>query len=129
MFPKTKPVSTGVIYKPASQSQFLEQMITEFEALDINNEIYVLGEFNINLLFREKKFLSVSQMKLKRLIKICYQIKRYKEFCSICGLNQLIDCPTRITSNTSSLIDHILTNIQENISQSDIIDTRYQITL
>ena len=129
MFPKTKPVSTGVIYKPASQSQFLEQMITEFEALDINNEIYVLGEFNINLLFREKKFLSVSQMKLKRLIKICCQIKRYKEFCSICGLNQLIDCPTRITSNTSSLIDHILTNIQENISQSDIIDTRYQITL
>ena len=129
MFPKTKPVSTGVIYKPASQSQFLEQMITEFEALDINNEIYVLGEFNINLLFREKKFLSVSQMKLKRLIKICCQIKRYKEFGSICGLNQLIDCPTRITSNTSSLIDHILTNIQENISQSDIIDTRYQITL
>ena len=129
MFPKTKPISIGVIYKPASQSQFLEQMITEFEALDINNEIYVLGEFNTNLLFREKKFLSVSQMKLKRLIKICCQIKRYKEFCSICGLNQLIDCPTRITSNTSSLIDHILTNIQENISQSDIIDTPYQITL
>ena len=129
MFPKTKPISICVIYKPASQSQFLEQMITEFEALDINNEIYVLEEFNINLLFREKKFLSVSQMKLKRLIKICCQIKRYKEFCSICGLNQLIDCPTRITSNTSSLIDHILTNIQENISQSDIIDTRYQTTL
>ena len=34
------------------------------------------------------------------------------------GLSQLIDCPTRITSNTSTLIDHILTNTQENISQS-----------
>ena len=39
------------------------------------------------------------------------------------GLSQLIDCPTRITSNTSTLIDHILTNTQENISQSGVIDT------
>ena len=39
------------------------------------------------------------------------------------GLNQLIDYPTRITCNTSTLIDHILTNTQENISQSDVIYT------
>ena len=45
------------------------------------------------------------------------------EFCSMYGWSQLIDCPTRITSNTSTLIDHILTNTQENISQSGIIDT------
>ena len=50
-------------------------------------------------------------------------MKRYKEFCSMYGLSQLIDCPTRITSNTSTLIDHILTNTQENISQSGVIDT------
>ena len=29
-------------------------MITEFEALDLNDEIYVLGNFNTNLLFRDK---------------------------------------------------------------------------
>ena len=51
LFPKTKPISVGIIYKPPSQSQFLQQMITEFEALDLVNEIYVLGDFNINLLF------------------------------------------------------------------------------
>ena len=39
------------------------------------------------------------------------------------GLGQLIDCPTRITCNTSTLIDHILTNTQENISQLGVIDT------
>ena len=38
-------------------------------------------------------------------------------------LSQLIDCPTRITSNTSTLTDQILTNTQKNISQSDVIDT------
>ena len=50
-------------------------------------------------------------------------MKRYKKFCSMYRLSQLIDCPTRITSNTSTLIDHILTNTQENISQSGVIDT------
>ena len=44
LFPKTKPISVGIIYKPPSQSQFLQQMITEFEALDLHNEIYVLGD-------------------------------------------------------------------------------------
>ena len=38
-------------------------------------------------------------------------------------MSQLIDCPIRITSNTSTLIDHILTNTQENISQSSVLDT------
>ena len=33
------------------------------------------------------------------------------------GLTQLTNLPTRITSSSSTLIDHILTNAQENISQ------------
>ena len=60
LFPKTKPISVGIIYKPPSQGQFLQQMITEFEALDLDNEIYVLGDFNINLLFRDKYVLNKS---------------------------------------------------------------------
>ena len=123
LFPKTKPISVGIIYKPPSQSQFLQQIITEFEALDLDNEIYVLGDFNINLLFRDKYVLNKSN-EIKKLDKnLLPEIKRYKEFCSMYGLSQLIDCPTRITSNTSTLIDHILTNTQENISQSDVTDT------
>ena len=51
------------------------------------------------------------------------EIKRYKEFFSMYCLSQLTDCPTRITSNTSTLTDQILTNTQKNISQSDVIDT------
>ena len=35
----------------------------------------------------------------------------------------MINCPTRITCNTSTLIDHILTNTQDNISQSGVINT------
>ena len=110
LFPKTKPISVGIIYKPPSQSQFLQQIITEFEALDLDNKIYVLGGFNINLLFRDKYILNKSN-EIKNLDKnVLPEIRRYKEFCSMYGLSQLIDCPTRITSNISTLIDHILTN-------------------
>lgn len=40
----------------------------------------------------------------------------------MCGLLQLINFPTRVTCNASTLINHILTNKQNNISQSGVID-------
>ena len=51
-------------------------------------------------------------------------INRYGEFCQIHSLKQLITCPTRVTCNTSTLIDHILTNSSEKIFQSGVIDSR-----
>ena len=48
-------------------------------------------------------------------------INKYQEFCRIFSLKQLITCPTRATCNTSSLIDHILTNSTKKIFQSGII--------
>ena len=44
-------------------------------------------------------------------------------YCSIYGFKQLINCPTRITCDTSTLIDYILTNSQDNISQSGVAGT------
>ena len=49
-------------------------------------------------------------------------VKKYEEFISTFGLKQLIQQPTRITSSSSSLIDHVLTNAKDKISQSGIID-------
>ena len=47
----TKPIVIGIIYWPPSQSEFLEIINTHFIKLDTNNnEIYVLGDFDINLL-------------------------------------------------------------------------------
>ena len=49
--------------------------------------------------------------------------KDSKEFCSVFSFKQLIKNATRIIyNNTSSLLDHILTNSLENISQSGIIN-------
>ena len=49
-------------------------------------------------------------------------INKYQEFCQIFSLKQVITCPTCVTCNTSSLIDHVLTNSSEKIFQSGIID-------
>ena len=57
MFPKTKPITTGVIYKLPIQTRLLEQIITEFESLDLKDENSILGDFNISLHFRGKHIL------------------------------------------------------------------------
>ena len=44
-------------------------------------------------------------------------LNKYKEFISTFGLNQLIRVPSRVTSNTSSLLDHVLTNASDKITQ------------
>ena len=49
-------------------------------------------------------------------------IKIYREFCALHGLSQIIDNATRITETTSSLLDHILTNVKDKVSQSDVIN-------
>ena len=46
----------------------------------------------------------------------------YLEFCFTHSLEQIITRPTRITDQTATLIDHILTNSPDKVSQSGVID-------
>ena len=113
LFPKTKPITVGVIYKPPNQTRFLEQIITEFETLDLHNEHHVLGDFNINLLFKGKYIFDKPDEFRQFYKELSPEIKKYTEFCSTYGFKQLIKGPTRTTRSTSTLIDHILTNTDE----------------
>ena len=108
--PKTKPILVGILYRPPDQSGFLQNLSTSITNTDNfdNQEVYILGDLNINLLYKEKR------------IPNC--IKAYKEFCALHNLTQIINTSTRITENTSTLLDHILTNSKEKISQSGVLD-------
>ena len=107
--PKSKPILVGIIYKPPDQTDF----VTKFSAAIDNtknfdaNETYILGDLNFDLLKKEETF----------------YIKKYKEFCQMYGLKQIINQPTRITENSTTLLDHILTNSKDRISQHGIINT------
>ena len=88
LLPKTKPILVGILYRPPDQSKFLDKLsstaISRSNTFD-NQEVYILDDLNINLINKEKH--------------IPKGIKRYKEFCSLYGLEQLISTPTRVTKN------------------------------
>ena len=49
-------------------------------------------------------------------------VPRANKFCSMHSLNQLIRSPTRVAKATSTLLDHILTNANELVSNFGVLD-------
>ena len=88
-----------------------------------SNEIYLLGDFNINLLFEghyvlKKYFKRLKEAQLKHRL-----LRPYIETFLAFELNQLIGKPTRSTLCTVSLIDHILTNLKEKVGDCGVISS------
>ena len=107
--PKSKPILVGILYRSPTTTGFLDkltQAISKTKHFD-NQEVYILGDLNINL--NNENDTSNG-------------IKRYKEFCSLHGLQQMIKTPTRVTDRSTSLLDHILTNSPSRISQQGVLD-------
>ena len=94
----------GILYRPPDQPKFLDNLSTPISQTCSFNEqeVYILGDLNINLINSQKHTPN--------------GIKRYKEFCSLHGIEQLLTLPTRITKNSSSLLDHGLTNSADNFA-------------
>ena len=91
-----------------SQTHGRKVGVTQLHIAANNHETYILGDININLLHSG--------------LTVPMGIKKYRDFCAIQGLTQIIKNATRITETTSNLLDHILTNSIDKISQSGIID-------
>ena len=110
MLPITRPILVGILYRAPDQPRFLERLtfaITNTNDFD-NQEVSISGYVNIKLINNKYH--------------IPNGIKMYREFCSQHGLKQLITSLTRATETSSSLLDHILTNTDERISQSGVAD-------
>ena len=111
LVPKSKPITIGVFCRPPNQANFMELIVKSFSLLNLkDNEIYLLGDFNINLLqngnyILNRKGMAACQGAVHTLI------NKYQEFCQILFLKQLITCLTRVRCSNSSVIDHILTNL------------------
>ena len=113
----------GVFYRPPNQAEFMVLMVKKFSHLNLkDNEIYLLGDFNINL-FQNGKYILNGKRSTTSQGPVHTTINRCRKFCQIHSLKQLITCFTRLTCNTSTLIDHILTNSTEKVFQSSVIDS------
>ena len=88
---------------PPNQSNFLEVLNENMNKIDsISNEIYILGDFNINLFLNDSYIFSQKSMLNSKSIPC--DVKSYYEFCTFFGLHQLIKVPTRITCNSATII-------------------------
>ena len=80
LFPKTKPMFISILYKPPRQTRFLEQIVTDFESLELNNELCILGDFNIDLLFKGNCILNKTHKSKNHFTDFSPEIKKYNEF-------------------------------------------------
>ena len=107
--PHSRPFLVTTIYRPPNSTHDFFESFDKFIKMidDENKEIYILGDLNCDMLKPEP---DSATNKVKSLYEL-YQ------------LSQLIKEATRVTMTTSSLIDHIVTNTPEKISDSGVIHT------
>ena len=121
LLPKTSPITVGIMYRPPSQTNFLEILNMTFEKVDVDKkEIYILGDFNINMYHNNRYIVRDDNTISSKFLS--HDIKNYHQFCTMHGLKQLIQSPTRVTCSTSTLIDHILTSASSRVSQKGVIN-------
>ena len=121
LLPKTSPLTVEIMYRPPSQTNFLEILNMTFEKVDVDKkEIYILGDFNINMYHNNRYIVRDDNTISSKFLS--HDIKNYHQFCTMHGLKQLIQSPTRVTCSTSTLIDHILTSAPSRVSQKGVIN-------
>ena len=123
LLPNTKQFIVGIFYRPPDENNFLEKFAKLLTPLDLNDkELYLLGDFNINTFCNNENLFKLNKNALRKEQYTTLQ-KQYIELCSLFSLKQIIEEPTRTTSTSSTLIDHILTNYKQKVSQSGVICT------
>lgn len=96
-----------VVYRsPKGNLNIFFEKLTELQSrLDPNDKTVILGDFNIDLLINDNNSQSL--------------INKMKES----GLEQTVFIPTRVTENTSTLIDNLFTNLGRNNCKIEVIDS------
>jgi hypothetical protein len=97
-----KPFLICFIYRPPNASNIwfdaYETQLLKAEALNI--EMHLLGDFNIDLSSNNK-----------------FKNAKWGQLVLDLGLSQLVNSPTRVTSKSQTIIDHIYTMNPQNISE------------
>ena len=109
-YEKSSSFIVGFLYKPPDSSNHLTENFTDKLASHLatidaeNKETIILGDINCDYLKRNDH-------------------SDIKELFTLNGYSQLINSATRITQNSATLIDVILTNFRQNISLCNVIPT------
>ena len=103
MLKHTKPITIGVVYLPNKKTEHLCNLKNVLEQLQYKqHELIVVGDFNLNILDNVEG-------------------SKIDDLCCEFQLNQLVDCPTRVTATSSTCIDLVLSSHSEAINVTDVI--------
>ena len=96
---KSKPFLIGNMYRPPdSKVEFIDRFENFIDNVsNEGKEMILMGDFNKNLLNEHRDI-------------------EWDNFVNSLGFDQLVCDPTRVTDTSSTLIDHIYTNSEENIA-------------
>ena len=61
LLPKTKPIFVGIIYRPQNSINFLECFNNHLDDINLGHEIFLLGDFSMNLFHNGKYILKENQ--------------------------------------------------------------------
>ena len=108
--PKCKSLFIFTIYKAPDQllESLTEELDTALSCISLEAEVILLGDFNVNFLATKNDASRALKRKLLSLT-------------SMYNLEQLIDKPTRITENSSTLIDRLFANNNHRIVSSGVL--------
>ena len=116
-----KPISVG---RPPKINLFLETFFNDLKQIDLHkNEVYFLGDFNVNLLLNDKFILKENQSIGFRNLSSPL-VSKYKKLCQTFSSKEIFQKPTCVRSNISSLLDHVLSNAGWKTSQKRSIRCR-----
>ena len=104
VFPKnSKSYLVGMLYRHPNETVLWNENFEIFvdKILETQKEIYLLGDFNRDLLNENIK-------------------KSWMEYLEPFGLIQMVNQSTRKTSSSETLIDHIYCNMQTNLNATDV---------
>ena len=117
--PKSKPVPISILCTPPDKSDFSYCLECTFSNTNIYEfqECYLLGDINVNLLPSDKEiFRRICANTINK--EIPHLTRSYLKFCFTHSREQMITRPIRVTDQTATLIDHILTISPESQSVS-----------
>ena len=80
LLPKTKPIFVGIIYRPPNSMSFLECFNNHLDEINLDNEVLLLGDFNINFLHNGKYTPKENQTMQNRMPSTSL-VSQYKLFC------------------------------------------------
>ena len=106
----TNVLVIGVIYRKPNTNinEFQSSLMNVLDELHVGKtDVVLLGDFNIDLLRVNSNA----------------RVEEYLHTMECVGMQQIIASPTRVSSTTSTLIDHIYTNCTSNTIHAGVIET------